>query len=366
MNFFVYLLFCFQILTYHSFLRIPFKKPYHFKLYNYKYEEEYYEFYQKYHSAILTGNQETNYTSFAEINLKKYLLFEKNYHHINELNNQLQNNNDSFTLGLNRFADCVDFKNNLNNDLMSINKLNSNKQSYLKPFKKPFLYLTNVIKNKKRHNWNDTSYLSPVKNQLNCGSCWAFSTTSSIETFMRINHHNVTRLSEQELVDCSKENNGCNGGIMHKAFDYVISNKGLHSNDDYRYKAEDNNCTDLSHVKKVVGSNITNYDFIIPESVLDIMLSVQKNPVAIGIDANNFYFRFYQDGVIDLPSNYSKTLNHAVLLVGYDYDDDGFYWIIQNSWGESWGDRGFCKLRMKENDVGTLMCQMYGVYPIHQ
>ena len=77
------------------------------------------------------------------------------------------------------------------------------------------------------------------------------------------------------------------------------------------------------------------------------------------------FFRFYKEGVIDVPRNMSRELNHAVLLVGYDYDDNGMYWIIQNSWGKEWGDNGFCKLRARP-DEGTLLCQIYGVYPIEK
>ena len=92
-------------------------------------------------------------------------------------------------------------------------------------------------------------------------------------------------------------------------------------------------------------------------------LSVLQNPVPIAVDANNIYFRFYKDGVIDVPMNVSKTLNHAVVLIGYDYDEKGEYWIIQNSWGKKWGIDGFCKIRIQP-DEGTLLCQSYGVYPV--
>ena len=64
-----------------------------------------------------------------------------------------------------------------------------------------------------------------------------------------------------------------------------------------------------------------------------------------------------------MPLNESRALNHAVVLVGFDHDDDGMYWIIQNSWGSDWGDQGFCKVRVQPGD-GTLMSQVYGVYPI--
>jgi len=340
-------------------------------LHLYKYETEYYDFYNKFKHPILSSSQnDTIKSKLIEKNKNSYLLFERNLDYITNTNKILSENNDSLVLGINQFADSVDFNENTNNDLMkySINKntiINNYGNTYLKPFKNPFSYMNKLIQQKQSHNWNNTEYLSPVKNQERCGSCWAFSTTSAIETFMRMNNYTVDRLSEQELVDCSIENNGCNGGIMHKAMDFVIEQKGLHSNEDYPYNGVDNNCTNLNNIEKITGSNITKYEFIIPKSPLDMMISVSKSPIALGLDANNFYFRFYKEGVIDVPSNFSQTLNHAVLLVGYDYDEKGFYWIIQNSWGESWGDKGFCKIRIKDNldSEGALMCQVYGVYP---
>lgn len=340
-------------------------------LQSYKYEKEYIDFYNKFKDPVLSlGDNNDSENSFIEKNKNSYLIFERNLDYIEHSNNIFKQNNDTLVLGLNQFADEIDFSNDINNDLMkyTINKntiIKNYSNTFLKPFKKPFFYMNKIIKQSQSHNWNNTDYLSPVKNQGKCGSCWAFSTASSVETFMRIKNYTVDRLSEQELVDCSIENNGCSGGIMHKALDYIIKNKGLHANKDYPYNGKDNNCTKLAEIPKITGSNISDYEFIIPKSPLDIMISVSKSPIALGLDANNFYFRFYKEGVIDVPSNFSKTLNHAVLLVGYDYDDSGFYWIIQNSWGETWGDNGFCKIRIKDglDSEGSLMCQVYGVYP---
>ena len=96
--------------------------------------------------------------------------------------------------------------------------------------------------------------------------------------------------------------------------------------------------------------------------MLDIMASLQNGPIAIALDASSFIFRFYKKGVIDIPSRMSEQINHAVLLTGYDRDENGTYWIIQNSWGKDWGDDGFVKLRARDGD-GVLLSQVYGVYP---
>ena len=334
-----------------------------------KYENEYIEFYNKYKDPLLCNNADTKH-KLVENNLDSYQVFEKNYQYLETMNQVLMEKNDSLTLGVNQFMDQVDFDENTNCDLMKYsldgtNKLKSYSSTYFKPFRHPIAYMTGIMQQQYRFSWNDTNFLSSVKNQENCGSCWAFSTTSAVETFMRMNNFTVDRLSEQELVDCSMENNGCSGGIMHKAMDYVIANRGLYSEFDYKYNSRDNDCQVMYNISRVKGSDISKYEFIIPKSPQDIMISLTKAPIAIGLDANNFYFRFYQSGVIDVPSNFSKVMNHAVLLVGYDKDEKGYYWIIQNSWGTSWGEDGFCKIRIK-NDLdnqGTLLCQMYGVYP---
>lgn len=333
----------------------------------YKYEKEYYDFYNKYKNKLLTKSNDFNYTKFIDKNHDHYTIFEKNLDTIKQMNLNLEKNNENLKLDINQFTDNVLFDNDMTNDLMK-HTINKDKipidysTTLLKPFRDPIHYIKNIFKNNKTFNWNNTEHLTPIKNQLNCGSCWAFSTTSSLEAFMKINNYSVHRLSEQELVDCSTENYGCQGGLMHLAFDYIIKNNGLYNYNDYKYNAKDNNCSKPNNITKAFGSNISEYSFIIPKSIFDIKISVEKNPVTIALDANNFYFRFYKQGVIDLPSNFSKQLNHAVLLVGYDYDEKGMYWIIQNSWGETWGDNGFCKIRVNK-DEGTLLCQLYGVYP---
>ena len=127
--------------------------------------------------------------------------------------------------------------------------------------KEPFLYLRNFFSLKKEFSWNNTEYLSPVKNQGRCGSCWAFASTNALEAYMRSQNYTVDRLSEQELVDCSWQNYGCNGGFMHKAYDFVIENGGLVSDADYPYKAVTNKCNvcKCKDGKHIYDYNITKH-----------------------------------------------------------------------------------------------------------
>lgn len=332
----------------------------------YTLSNEYINFFRKFKGPFIqSSNSEENYDYFIEKNIKSYKLFEKNYLKINETNNLLKLQNNSFRLEINKYADTVDLDSSQANDLMNkpISDNIFRPTAYLKVIQSPFPYLENIINQNKYLNfsWSNTKMLSPVKHQGRCGSCWAFASTSALETFMRINNYNVSRLSEQELVDCSKENYGCNGGLMHLAFDYIIKNGGLSSNNQYEYKAKTHNCSSKGKIKHP-GSHLSEYEFTIPKSITDMKIHLIQTPITIAIDANNMFFRFYKEGVIDLHQKRNGTLNHAVLLVGFEHDEKGMYWIIQNSWGDDWGDNGFCKIRAEPGE-GVLLCQMYGVYP---
>ena len=267
---------------------------------------------------------------------------------------------------LNKFADTVNISSHPH-DLMNIQNI---------PNTNSMLRTQNVSTLKdplpSKTIWN-TTILSKVKNQGGCGSCWAFSTTSSIESHMRIRQYKVHRLFEQQLVDCSTQNNGCNGGLMHLAFEYCIDNNGLVSDSDYTYTASEKECAlncDVNknmsiHLQNVPGSNITGYMFTMPRSAISLMMALQHGPVSIAIDASSFVFRFYKNGVIDIPANQSFQINHAVLLTGYDKDENGTYWIIQNSWGTDWGNHGYAKIRVRNGD-GVLLSHLYGVYPLFE
>ena len=194
-------------------------------------------------------------------------IFENNYNLIKNTNNDLSGGNSSFTVELNKYADLINFNENNSGDL---NYKLSSTDNIVKTFDfhlffKNLLRPLNILKKKNeniRVNWNNTEYLSPVKDQGQCGSCYAFSTTNVLETFMRINGYYINRLSEQELVDCSKDNFGCEGGFMHLAFDYIVKSNGLVSHDKYPYYAKDQECSIDRH-RKAIGSQLSEYQFTI-------------------------------------------------------------------------------------------------------
>lgn len=379
-NFFIFFIFIFLNNISESFI---FKKLF-FKNKNYKNNKkqieeiyiDYLKFYEKYDT--IENNQFNGLFKFYNYDQTNFNIFKKNYEIIEE-----KNNNIGFELGFNSEFDTIPYDEPTNNLMeIIIPKNYTSKINYQKYMKSPLMYFKNIFSIRKEFNWNHTDYLSPVKNQGKCGSCWAFASTNALESFMRSQNYNITRLSEQELVDYSKENHGCNGGIMHKAFDFIINNKGLVSNEDYPYKAItkecnicncssnsinicglDHNNSDISRINKVNGSYLKEYEFSVPKSIIDRIISLQISPITIAIDASSIYFRYYKSGVIDININETQQLNHAVLLVGYGFDNSGLYWIIQNSWGVDWGDNGFCKIRVQDGE-GILLSNIYGVYPI--
>ena len=204
--------------------------------------------------------------------------------------------------------------------------------------------------NKESVDWRKSFKVSPVKNQGDCGSCWAFSSVGAVESAWAIKHNTLYNLSEQELIDCSSENHGCEGGSMVKAFQYIIDN-GLCSNLSYPYVAIDKQCNNTC--KSLV--KITNYSDIIPNKEKMLMRAVQHQPVSVAIQANKRSFQMYKSGIYSDP-DCGFELDHGVLLIGYGYDKDYDmdYWIIKNSWSKSWGENGTIRIQRNIDDTRGL------------
>tara|TARA_A100001015_G_scaffold315298_1_gene426804 strand:+ start:6586 stop:7455 length:870 start_codon:yes stop_codon:yes gene_type:complete len=200
--------------------------------------------------------------------------------------------------------------------------------------------------------WRKKNKISSVKNQLDCGGCWAFSAVGAVESAWAIENNQLYNLSEQQLIDCSTQNNGCQGGSMDLAFNY-IKNNGLCSNISYPYVAEDNKCNQNNCDSLI---NITDYKDVSQNNEKALMRALNHQPVSVAIQANKRSFQFYKSGIYSDP-NCGFDLDHGVLLVGYGYDklNDMDYWILKNSWGEDWGDNGYIKI-MRNIDDSRGLC----------
>eukprot|EP00455_Lapot_gusevi_P026307 TRINITY_DN2777_c0_g1_i2.p1 TRINITY_DN2777_c0_g1~~TRINITY_DN2777_c0_g1_i2.p1 ORF type:complete len:275 (+),score=116.30 TRINITY_DN2777_c0_g1_i2:205-1029(+) len=212
--------------------------------------------------------------------------------------------------------------------------------------------------------WVAKGAVTPVKNQQQCGSCWAFSTTGSIEGAWFLAKGKLVSLSEQQLVDCSQAegNQGCNGGLMDQGFQYVEQN-GLCTEDSYPYTAQDGQCAS-SNCTSVV--QISSFKDVAQNNEDALAQAVAQQPVSVAIEADQSGFQFYSGGVFD--GQCGTNLDHGVLVVGYGTDSASgeLYWKVKNSWGASWGDQGYIKLvrRTGSGQPGQCGIAMQPSYPI--
>ena len=184
---------------------------------------------------------------------------------------------------------------------------------------------------------------------LKKGCCWAFSAVAAMEGITQLKTGKLISLSEQELVDCDTngEDQGCEGGLMDSAFEFIIGNGGLTTEANYAYKGVDGTCN-----KQKAGSSaakIKNYVDVPANSEAALLKAVAHHPVSVAIDAGGSDFQFYSGGVF--TGQCGTELDHGVTAVGYGESDDGTkYWLVKNSWGTGWGEDGYIRM---ERDIGA-------------
>lgn len=272
--------------------------------------------------------QEHNKIYTPEEYFRRFQIFQDNVDFIvaqNEMNH-------TYTLGIGPFAD------------LTFEEFTAQYLSPLEVHEYHPVPLAAFVTAPKEKDWQEEGMVPDIKDQGQCGSCWAFSAVSAIETACAIHEGykpgELVLLSEQELVDCSKSygNHGCQGGLMDNAFKYVIKN-GLCKEDDYQYTARDGACKSSSctHTCKI-SSFVDVVKYSEEELIAAEALTVVSVAIAVAPD-----FQHYKEGIFD--GKCAAQLNHGVALVGYGEVDSTLFWRVRNSWGTRWGEQGYIRMK---------------------
>jgi len=201
-------------------------------------------------------------------------------------------------------------------------------------------------------NWVDQGKTTPVKDQEQCGSCWAFSATEGIESAVLMANQTQIVLSPQQIVSCDKNDEGCNGGDLPTAFGYV-EQAGLEDNADYPYTSGGGNSGKCKYDASKVKVHISGFKYAVKNGTKnDTVLAVTSyanGPLSICVDASSW--QNYNGGI--LKNHCGTQLDHCVQLVGWGVQSSTEYWIIRNSWNADWGLKGYIWI---ERNSGKDLC----------
>jgi len=206
-----------------------------------------------------------------------------------------------------------------------------------------------------RLDWTEQGVVTPVKDQGQCGSCWAFSTTGALESGLKLHRGDLVELSEQQLVDCAGfPNMGCNGGNMNFGLRFA-KDHDFCSEASYPYEAKGGKCRSSGCSVSMTSGTVTGVKSVAPligtAKDSDLMSALAIQPLSIAIEADQDIFQHYKSGTI--TGNCGTNTDHGVLLVGYGTDSSGNdYWKVKNSWAASWGDNGYVRLVRGKNQCG--------------
>ncbi|XP_059304051.1 vignain [Lycium ferocissimum] len=312
-------------------------------------EEKFWELYERWrsHHTVSRSLDEKH---------KRFNVFKANVHYVHKFNKK----DKPYKLKLNKFADMTnhEFRHHYagskikhHRTLFGASRANGT-----------FMY-ANEDNVPPSVDWRKKGAVTPVKDQGHCGSCWAFSTVVAVEGINQIKTKELVSLSEQELVDCdTTQNQGCNGGLMDMAFEFIKKKGGINTEKNYPYMAEDGKCDIQKRNSPVVS--IDGHEDVPQNDEGALLKAVANQPVSVAIQASGSDFQFYSEGVF--TGECGTELDHGVAIVGYGTTLDGTkYWIVKNSWGPEWGEKGYIRMQ-REVDAKEGLCgiAMQPSYPI--
>lgn len=258
--------------------------------------------------------------------LRRLEVFKRNSLKITEHNNKTQRN---YSLSINKYADLSnkEFK-----EIYAKRRASSGTSTpvHLKEEGVP-----------EKVDWSELGAVNPVMDQGQCGSCWAFSAVGAIEGAHFVKTKELLKLSEQQMVDCARNdygNFGCGGGDEKAGLRYAMKNP-IDTEEDYPYTATDQKCKETTQSGLVI---VTSVNLVSHNSPDQLMAAIAETPTTVAVQADED-FQFYSGGILDSQSC-GTDLDHAVLAVGYSQVDGGGYYIVKNSWGNDWGEQGFIRV----------------------
>jgi len=296
----------------------------------------------EYMQYVAQYNKMTN--SVSEFNMRM-----ANFHAVDAFIQETNQSNASWTAGHNQFSDwtAAEYK-----AILGYVRGEQDLKSRVKVFE---------TTNASTVNWVDKGAVTPVKDQGGCGSCWAFSSTGSLEGAHFVATGELLSFSEQQLVDCayvSYGNYACHGGLQTNAYNYYEDGYKAELESSYPYTSGTSRSKGTCAYDESSATSVTVSDYadVTPNSSEQMKAALEKAPLAVAIEADKLVFQTYKTGVLS-SEKCGTNLDHAVLAVGYGSEDGQDYWLVKNSWNTTWGDKGYVKLAM-DGSSGACGVQM--------
>ncbi|XP_059494519.1 procathepsin L-like [Stegostoma tigrinum] len=294
------------------------------------------------------SQHEKQYTEDEET--YRRMVWENNMRYIEQHNLEYSMGKHTFTVGMNQFGDLTNEEfNELVSGMVQIDADN---------LTAPEVNERDEINEGEAVDWRKKGLVTPVKNQQQCRASWAFSALGAAEGQWAKAYGRLVSLSEQSLIDCDKGNGGCRGGLLARAFRYLIRRRGINSAEAYPYTGQVGFCR---HHRTKIVARIIDYRRV-REGEINLAKAVRDvGPISVVIYSGLKTFQFYEQGVY-YDQDCKHPANHAVLTVGFGTENGMNYWLVKNSWGTSWGEKGY--IRMSKDKGNNCGIASYMFYPI--